>query len=57
MLKAKPSIEEEMDFETEEPITLIVDDASGLTVSSKKCDYILRRNGYVRKRSLSSCCI
>ena len=27
MLKVKPSIEEEMDFETEEPITLIVDDA------------------------------
>jgi hypothetical protein len=38
MLKVKPSIEEEMDFETEEPITLIVD-ASGLTVS-KKGDYI-----------------
>ena len=37
MLKVKPSIEE-MDFENEEPITLIVE-ASGLTVS-KKGDYI-----------------
>jgi hypothetical protein len=37
MLKVKPSIEE-MDFENEEPITLIID-ASGLTVS-KKGDYI-----------------
>jgi hypothetical protein len=37
MLKVKPSIEE-MDFESDEPITLIID-ASGLTVS-KKGDYI-----------------
>jgi hypothetical protein len=38
MLKVKPSIEE-MDFENEEPITLVVD-ASGLLTVSKKGDYI-----------------
>jgi hypothetical protein len=35
-------------------MTLIVD-ASSLTLSKKKRDYILRRNGYVRKKSLSNC--
>jgi hypothetical protein len=40
MLKIKPSIEE-MDFENEEPITLIVD-ALGLTIS-KKGDYIEKK--------------
>ena len=38
MLKVKPSIEEKMVFENEEPLTLIVD-ASALTVS-KKGSYI-----------------
>jgi hypothetical protein len=38
MLKVKPSIEEKMVFENEEPLTLIVD-ASSLTVS-KKGSYI-----------------
>jgi hypothetical protein len=38
MLKVQPSIEE-MDFENEEPIILIVD-ASGLLTVSKKGDYI-----------------
>jgi hypothetical protein len=38
ILKVKPSIEE-MDFENEEPITLVVD-ASGLLTVSKKGDYI-----------------
>ena len=38
ILKVKPSIEEKIDFENEEPITLIVD-ASGLTIS-KKGNYI-----------------
>ena len=57
VLKIKPSSVENLGFEEEEeddkPMTLIVD-VSGLTIS-KKGDYILRRNGYVRKRSLSSC--
>jgi hypothetical protein len=39
MLKVKPPHIEEMDFENEEPIILIVD-ASGLLTVSKKGDYI-----------------
>jgi hypothetical protein len=57
VLKIEPSSVENLGFEEEhdKPMTLIVD-ASGLTISKKKEDYILRRrNGYVRKRSLSSC--
>jgi hypothetical protein len=56
VLKIKPSSVKNLGFEEEDdkPMTLIVD-VSGLTIS-KKGDYILRRrNGYVRKRSLSSC--
>jgi hypothetical protein len=39
--------------EHNKPIILIVD-ASGLTISKRK-EIILKRNGYVRKRSLSNC--
>jgi len=56
ILKIKPSSVGNIGFEEEEhdkPIMLIVD-ASGLTISKRKV-IILRRNGYVRKRSLSNC--
>lgn len=46
ILKVKPSIEEGLDFETDKPITLVVD-ASGLTVS-KKGDYIEEK--WIRKK-------
>jgi hypothetical protein len=46
ILKVKPSIEEGLDFETDRPITLVVD-ASGLTVS-KKGDYIEEK--WIRKK-------
>jgi hypothetical protein len=42
------------DHDDGKPIILIVD-ASGLAISKKKGDYILKRNGYVRKRNLSNC--
>jgi hypothetical protein len=46
ILKVKPSVEEGLDFETDKPITLVVD-ASGLTVS-KKGDYIEEKG--IRKK-------
>jgi hypothetical protein len=58
ILKIKPSSVENLGFEEEEeddkPIMLIVD-ALGLTISKRKVIIFRRRNGYVRKRSLSSC--
>jgi hypothetical protein len=48
ILKVKPSIEEGLDFETDnKPITLVVD-ASGLTVSKKGGDYIEEK--WIRKK-------
>ena len=53
ILKVKPSIEEGLDFETDnKPITLVVD-ASGLTVS-KKGDYIEEKWIRKKKKSLSN---
>jgi hypothetical protein len=57
ILKIKPSSVGNIGFEEEEhdkPIMLIVD-ASGLTISKRNVIILRRRNGYVRKRSLSNC--
>jgi hypothetical protein len=56
ILKIKPFIEE-MGFEKDdycEPITMIVDDASGLTVSKKGDDYIEEKWIRKKKESLSN---
>ena len=56
IIKIKPSSVGNLGFEEEhdKPIMLIVD-ASGLTISKRKVIILRWRNGYVGKKSLSSC--
>jgi hypothetical protein len=56
IIKIKPSSVGNLGFEEEhdKPIMLIVH-ASGLTISKRKVIISRRRNGYVGKKSLSSC--
>jgi hypothetical protein len=58
ILKIKPSSVENLGFEEEhedhnddnDKLTTLIVDGSSLTISKKIGDYILRRNGYMRKK-------